>query len=452
MKILLLLANTIQSELTVMKNTIVTVFNELEVVVKSVQLETLPYFRGENSVVMEDIELNIKDSSGIIALCNVHLNGIHGAMQTFFDYLSYSNDVILEKPLLTITYSNLWGEVEAAYQISKGWRFLGGIDAGLLAFNSYIAPAQRQKILEKQLENFYRIIKQGMPNIVSSERQMFMVMSNGSTSAQPGLVETVGTPNMGAQNMGLHNGTQHNGTQHNVVPNTLVTNTDIAQANNNGLRFSHTKLPSQNMAMRSSTPASYSNPSFNNQEFNRPEFNNPSFGNLEHHDSFNPTGFHVSNPYQPSEEEREIAEISNLLHGKMSEDEGHMNTYHNTYGQTATKARTAVFHHRPVRRIASLPHYFMSQYSTGLDVTVQYIVNDTKEQGYIVIKNGSCDYFDGVVDMYTLEVTLIDSIFDDIINKVISYQKAFMVGKIKVKGNFAVLPKLDQIFRDNKTY
>ncbi len=404
MKILLLLANTSQAELMAMKNTVITVFNELEVIVKSIQLESLPYFRGESSVVMEEIEQNINDSSGIIALCNVHLNGIHGAMQTFFDYLSYSNDVILEKPLLTITYSNLWGEVEAAYQISKGWRFLGGIDAGLLAFNSYIEQPQRLKILEKQLENFYRIIKQGMPNIVSSERQLFMVMSQGGN---------IGA-SMGSNLVQTH---EPDYTQ-NYNPN-QGHNQGFNQGINQGFNQGH------------------------NQAHNLVQA--PNYRGAE--TAFAPTP--VRN--HPSEEELEIAEITSLLKGKMTDDDP-MATYNNTYGKPAAAARPAVFHHKPQRRVASLPHYFMSQFSSGLDIVIQYIVNDTKEQGYVVVRNGHCEYAEGVVDRYTIEVTLIDSVLEDIINKIISYQKAFMVGKIKVKGNFAILPKLDQIFRDNKSY
>ena len=34
-----------------------------------------------------------------------------------------------------------------------------------------------------------------------------------------------------------------------------------------------------------------------------------------------------------------------------------------------------------------------------------------------------------------------------ILSKKITYQKAFMLGKLKVKGNFSVLPKLDQVFK-----
>ena len=40
-----------------------------------------------------------------------------------------------------------------------------------------------------------------------------------------------------------------------------------------------------------------------------------------------------------------------------------------------------------------------------------------------------------------------EEVLESVLAKKITYQKAFMLGKLKVKGNFAILPKLDQIFK-----
>ena len=69
------------------------------------------------------------------------------------------------------------------------------------------------------------------------------------------------------------------------------------------------------------------------------------------------------------------------------------------------------------------------------------------EKGYIVIRNGDCIFTEEVDTSPTVELNLSENVLKDILAKKITYQKAFMLGKLKVKGNFAVLPKLDQIFK-----
>ncbi|OON96440.1 MAG: hypothetical protein ATN36_05555 [Epulopiscium sp. Nele67-Bin005] len=100
-----------------------------------------------------------------------------------------------------------------------------------------------------------------------------------------------------------------------------------------------------------------------------------------------------------------------------------------------------------VRKLASLPHYFTAQFDKELNMIVQYFISDTKEKGYLTIAKGDCIYTEGVAPEYAVEITLSDKTLQELMSKELSYQRSFMVGKIKVKGNFALLPKLDQIFK-----
>ncbi|OOB76825.1 MAG: hypothetical protein BEN19_03785 [Epulopiscium sp. Nuni2H_MBin003] len=356
MKIVLLLADVKERALTNIKNTVVTVLDELEVELEQISLETLPYFNGNSNEIADNIVRQINDSTGIIAYSNVYLGGMHGAMQTFLNYISIHQ--ILDKPLLTITYSNFWGEIEAGYQISKAWRFLGGSDGGCIAFNSYISEEDTLRIVDKQIENFYRSLKQGVSNIISSERMLF------TTGAKP------------------------------QVNNPVTT---VAQ-------------PVEAAPIATSTPQ---------------------------YETINT-------------EEKEIEEITNLLKGKIGGDTNFQPISTGTYARP--QQQTTNVTRKVAKRIASLPHYFIAQYDKSLNMVVQYIINDTKEMGYIVISNGDCRYNEGMANRCDVEIMLLDTILEEIIIKSISYQKAFMVGKIKVKGNFALLPKLDQIFRSNREY
>ena len=68
---------------------------------------------------------------------------------------------------------------------------------------------------------------------------------------------------------------------------------------------------------------------------------------------------------------------------------------------------------------------------------------------YIIIENGDCVYEEVISGMPTVELVLTDDVFREIQSKKMTYQKAFMLGKLKVKGNFAILPKLDQVFKSS---
>ncbi|ONI38761.1 hypothetical protein AN639_07120 [Candidatus Epulonipiscium fishelsonii] len=351
MKIVLLLANCNTLILKGMQSTIIDVLTELDLDVVPISLENLPYFNGSTTIEMDNIMNHIAQSKGVIALCNVHLIGIHGSMQTFFDYLRLYEQDIFGKSLLTITYSNFWGEGDAANLINKGWRFLGGNDAGNVLFNSYLDPQEQLKLLEKKIENFYRGLKQDLPYMISSEHELYIKYS-----------EKGGTP-----------------------------------------------------VVRSS------------QSTNRQTVNN------------------FTKPI--SDEERDIQEISKLLKTQIQPEEQSfmpMGLYNKPQVSQVNTQHRAL---QVSKRLPNLCHYFVAHHERDLVLNVQYCVTDTKEKGYITINNGDCEYKEGVIDTFTVEITLSDNTLSELINKEITYQKAFMLGKIKVKGNFAVLPKLDQVFQ-----
>ncbi|ONI46286.1 hypothetical protein AN641_01850 [Candidatus Epulonipiscioides gigas] len=349
MKIVLLCANIKDEILLSIKETIAKVFLELEVEVEEINLEILPYFTGEKSIVSDQIFKEIENCNGLIAFSNIYITGIHGSMQTFFNYVTVYQEIILNKPMLAITYSKIWGETEAAHLISKFWRFLGGTDINPIALNAYLSREDALKIIERQLENYYRQLNQGISNIISTERMLFLNRNNTNDFTLSGTLKTENL-NSAKKPLSLYNTT----------------------------------------------------------------------------------------------EEKEIAEITNLLKEKISDDD------------TFTPLKTGTYQKPPItkvyKKIASLPHYFIAHHDKSFSTIIQYIINDTKEAGFIIIKGGDCIYEDGITDNYNVEISMIDSVFDELITKSLSYQKAFMVGRIKVKGNFAILPKLDQIFRSSREY
>lgn len=99
-------------------------------------------------------------------------------------------------------------------------------------------------------------------------------------------------------------------------------------------------------------------------------------------------------------------------------------------------------------RLTSLPHYFQGQYDKELKAVVQYHLLGTQEfSGYITISDGDCIFTEGVYPGAEVELTAQEDVMEDILSKKITAQKAFMLGQLKVRGNFMLLAKIDQIFK-----
>lgn len=95
--------------------------------------------------------------------------------------------------------------------------------------------------------------------------------------------------------------------------------------------------------------------------------------------------------------------------------------------------------------IKSMPWVYQDE--AGFTAVFQFeVTGDENFQCYLEIKNGSCQYYDGVHDSPSLKIMTPAKVWLDISNGKLSGAKGLMTGKYKVKGNMLLLLKLDKLF------
>ena len=99
----------------------------------------------------------------------------------------------------------------------------------------------------------------------------------------------------------------------------------------------------------------------------------------------------------------------------------------------------------------SLTHHFQPQLSHNLNAVIQlHVSGEETFTGYITIQNAECFYSEGLSQNPDISIITDASIWRDVCMGKYSAQKAFMIGRLKVRGNFVLLTKFDHLFRLSK--
>ncbi len=103
---------------------------------------------------------------------------------------------------------------------------------------------------------------------------------------------------------------------------------------------------------------------------------------------------------------------------------------------------------RTLRQLTSaLAHHFKPQLSHGLDAAIQLQITGKESfTGQFVIKNTECEFIDDAHPNPDITIIADSSIWADVLRSKLTAQKAFMIGKLKVRGNFVLLTRFDQLF------
>lgn len=419
MRVTLLLAQCTSDILQRNVQIVANILQELEVEIHRVELHRLPYFEGSKTKQMDSIMASIESSDGVIAISAVPLLGMHGAMQSFFDNATQYDMKYFDKPMMAVTYSEWLGEQEAAQMILKCWGILGGTDGGAIYMNKAITSSAVEKRLEKEVENFYRLMKQERPNIGSSERALYYNIKQG---------------HIGQGFTGILNNQEEKKPEIRSFADIIKKDNFAGRIKEHSKKYqeedlvqvipvtSHSVGSTMQMAQEQVSPKGYVSQGQASQITQSLETGN----------------YHID----IATKEQTIKEIAQLLEKESSED-----TFQSMKSGVYTRPPQVLSTNITTKKLQQIPHYFSARYDKELDMVLKYKVTDIDESGYVVIRYGDCIFTEEIDEVPTVEISLTEEVLKTILAKKITYQKAFMLGKLKVKGNFSVLPKLDQVFK-----
>lgn len=95
----------------------------------------------------------------------------------------------------------------------------------------------------------------------------------------------------------------------------------------------------------------------------------------------------------------------------------------------------------------SLPHYFQSHLVGDTQAIIHlYLQGEEPFESSILITEGHCTVKEGIEEKADVTLYVEEKVWKEILKGKISFQKAFMIGQMKVKGNFMLLSKLEQWF------
>lgn len=90
-----------------------------------------------------------------------------------------------------------------------------------------------------------------------------------------------------------------------------------------------------------------------------------------------------------------------------------------------------------------LPNRFKPEKAKDIDVTVQIIITGSElDEWIVIIKNQNLEVKEGRRPSPTLTLEMAREDYMDLINGRISAEKAFLLGKLKFKGNIGLALKL----------
>jgi len=401
----------------------------------------VPYFDGMRAQAMDDMVTRIRASSGVIFACTAQLFAPSAMLQTFLEFLECGDyrDVLFEKHCLLAMVSKSGGERSALEYLARTICYLGGFESGRIGLQEIHArniqdeadaPAGSvREIIERESEDFYRAIRQNRRYIMPMDGVPATAPAILAPAPLPVPVYADANPIVQPFQPPILPPVQQQPLQQSPLPQQPV----YQEAPPAPAAFAHTPAP---------PPAPPTNDVAS-------KLNLEAFTERQEQDIKELTALFSQKYVQPSE--------SQYAGPSLSQYQPVPQQHQSPLPQAGFQLPPSGYHQatppqpkvKTVKQITqSLPHYYQPQMAAGMTAVIQLSITGAEAfDGYLTIVDSECDYTDGIAENPEITIIADSGTWSDVLKGKHTAQKAFMIGGLKVRGNFVLLTKFDTLFK-----
>ena len=389
----------------------------------------LPYYIGVRAQAMDDIYVRLKAASGIVfASCSL-LYAPSAMMQVLLEYLEFNDykDALHEKHCMFAMISKNGGERSAIDHMAHVIGYLGGYESGRIGLQEKHTMSIQdagsdsegsvQDFIERETEDFYRAVRQNRKYIMPADIVQ-------AISVSPAYQQTVAPTAPTAP--AVYN--QASSLQQ-AYSQPAVAEQPLTDVSNKLNLDAFTDRQEQDIK---ELTALFS------QKYVPPQQQQQS----QHIQQNNPTTQHNRTLQQNSMLQQ------NQLHTIQNNPILQQNQLH-TLQHSNNQPDTPPPMVRTVKQLTqNLPHYYQPQMAAGMTAIIQFSITGSETfDGYITIIDNECDYSDGFAENPEITIISDSNTWHDVLKGKHTAQRAFMIGGLKVRGNFVLLTKFDTLFK-----
>ena len=436
----------------------------MEVDLINLNFTPVPYFDGMRAQAMDDMVLRMRAAAGIVFACTCQLFAPSAIMQAFLEFLECADykDVLFEKHCLLAVVSKAGGERSALEYLARMVCFLGAYESGRIGLqeihsrsipDNLEVPNNVKDIIEKETEDFYRAIRQN--------RKCIMPMDSIPPVVSPPAY-IIPEPAQQYQQPNLQMPVQQHDMQPHVPqyqqPNQYLPNQQISNQQILSQQIPNQQNPQHVYTSASGPPASDAARKLNLDAFTERQEEDIRELTALFSQKYSPeaSAYPVSPsasqalpqaqpaPQQPTP--RPPQPVPQHMAQPLGQPTHHPGArLPGVYQQAATPSPKT----RTVKQLTqSLPHYYQPQMASGLTAVIQISITGAEAfDGYLKIVDSECEYTDGFAENPEITIISDSNTWGDVLKGKHTAQKAFMIGGLKVRGNFVLLTKFDSLFK-----
>lgn len=405
----------------------------------------LPYYEeGVPSESFQKIAAALNEARNIIFAYNVTDSSPSAVMKVFLEYLSApENKKLLEnKNILNISVSRAGGEREAAEYVAGIVSAMGAFELtriciGGKVFGAVLNGELPINAIEKYAEDYYRLIRQNRIFLYSSSYRPEKALPPGDFGSLKSSVEA----------------SMKKTIENSIVPGGRGKTMDIADTSAQGPPandlFAEFIAETENERPSAHFDAFAAGPEDDIEELTK--LFSTRLRADEQPERLSETPVRADIPYAlPNEFDLERRKPAVRNTRTVSDTVAPPVDFQEAMGRVGpVRSEPVMSREKTCRQMtASLPHYFQASLAQDTKAAFQFnIFGEEEFSGYLVIKNKDSEYYDGQYDSPDITIISNASVWQNVMRGRLTAQKAFMTGQLKVRGNFMLLNRFDQLYK-----